>query len=129
MILIAVTASNSDIHNNVRKGTYYLLTFLSFHEYYNLATDSKPTTTKGKPTPKIKKTNPVEVDGSDDSSSLSSISDDSQGDRLNGSDEEDEEDDEDYDVARMTDKEARRMFDDEVPFFILRFVFGSEDLS
>jgi len=35
---------------------------------------------------------------------------------LNGSDEEDEDDDDDYDVAQMTDKEARQIFDDEVTF-------------
>ena len=78
---------------------------------------------KGKPTPKINKTNPVEVNGSDDSLSLSSLSDDSQGDQLNSSDKEDKEDNEDYDVARMTDKEARRMFDDEVLYFVLQVVF------
>ena len=68
-----------------------------------------------------RKTNPIEtvgaeVDDSDESSSLSSLSrsDGSHGDRLDGSDEEKE--DEDYDVVQMTDKEARRMFDDEVTF-------------
>ena len=79
---------------------------------------------KGKLTlgPKIKKTNPIEVNGSDDSSGLSSISNDSQGKRLNGSDEEDEEDDEEYNVVQMTDKEVRRMFDNEVSCFVLQFV-------
>ena len=81
---------------------------------------------KGKltPGPKIKKMNLIEVDGLDDSSGLSSISDNSQGEWLNGSDEEDKEDDEEYDVVQMTDKEARRMFDNEVLCSVLQFVFN-----
>jgi hypothetical protein len=77
---------------------------------------------KGKPT-KIQQTNPIRVDvnDSDESSSLSSLADDSEGDK-NGSDDEDGENDDDYDVAQMSDGEARRMFDDEVMFLFLQFV-------
>ena len=72
---------------------------------YNLVTGPKPT--KGKPT-KIQHTNPgpIEVDDSDESSSLSSLANDSEDDK-NGSDDEDGEDDNDYDVAQMSDGEAR----------------------
>jgi hypothetical protein len=83
---------------------------------YNLVTGPKPM--KGKLT-KIQQTNPIEVDNSDESSSLSSLADDSEDDK-NGSDDEDGEDDNDYDVAQMSDGKARRMFNDEV-LFVLQF--------
>ncbi|EDQ98486.1 uncharacterized protein LACBIDRAFT_300213 [Laccaria bicolor S238N-H82] len=85
--------------------------FLSFYEYHNLSTGTK-LPTKGKPTPKTKKTNPIEADDSDDSS-ISSLSDGSQG-RLGKSDSDDE-DDNDFDVAWMTDREFRQMFNRELP--------------
>jgi hypothetical protein len=102
---------------SAKVGTIYI-TFLSFHDYYNLATDLKPLM-KGKPNLKIKKTKPIEFDESDDLSSMSSLADDSQGDKsANGSDDEDDEDDDnDFDVAQMTDREARIMLNDEVLFF------------
>ena len=72
---------------------------------------------------KIMKTNLIEVNYLDKSSSLSSRLfqlDNTQGNPLNGSDkeneEENEEDYEDHDVAQMTNTEARQMFDDEVTF-------------
>ena len=72
--------------------------------------------TKGKPTPKNKQTNRTEVKDSNDS--LSSLS-DGQGcsDKLDNSDDEDDNDDEDnnnFDVARMTKREVRQLFNDEV---------------
>jgi len=80
-----------------------------------------PKPTKGKPT-KIQQKNPIDVDdSSDESSSLSSLADDSEGDK-NGSDDEDGENDDDFDVAQMSDGEARRVFDDEVMFLLLQFV-------
>ena len=79
-----------------------------------------PKPTKSKPT-KIQQTNPIEVGDSDESSSLSSLDDDSEGDK-DGSDDEDGENDDDYDVAQMSDGEARRMFDDEVMFLPFQFV-------
>ena len=79
-----------------------------------------PKPTKGKPT-KIQQTNPIDNDDTDESSSLSSLADDSEGER-NGSGDEDGEDDDDYDVAQMSDGEARRMFDDEVLFLHLEFI-------
>jgi hypothetical protein len=89
-----------------------------------LVTGPKPT--KGKPT-KIQQTNPIDVDDLDESSSLLSLADDSEGDK-NGSDDEDGEDDNDYDVAQMSDGEARRMFNDEV-LFDLQFILSSEVIS
>ena len=76
---------------------------------------------KGKPTPKNKPTNRIEVDDSDDS--LSSLS-DGQGrsDKLDDSDDEDDDDDEDdndFDVARMTEREVRQLFNDEVTSCLL----------
>lgn len=79
-----------------------------------------PKLTKGKPT-KIQQTNPIDNDDTDKSLSLSSLADDSEGER-NGSGDEDGEDDNDYDVAQMSDGEARRMFDDEVLFLCLEFI-------
>jgi hypothetical protein len=78
-----------------------------------------PKLTKSKPT-KIQQTNPIDVNDSDESSSLLSLADDSEGNK-NGSDDEDSEDDDDYNVAQMSDGETRRMFDDEV-LFILQFI-------
>ena len=78
---------------------------------------------KGKPTPKNKPTNRIEVDDSDDS--LSSLSNGSQGrsDKLDDSDEDDDDDDDEddgeFDVARMTEREVRQLFIDEVTSFIL----------
>ncbi|EDR06121.1 uncharacterized protein LACBIDRAFT_329281 [Laccaria bicolor S238N-H82] len=89
-VVITAATSNSDIHNNVHNSTKL--------------------PTKGKPTPKIKKTNLIEADDSDNSS-ISSLSDGSQG-RLGKSDSDDE-DDNDFDVARMTDREFRQMFNKE----------------
>ena len=76
---------------------------------------------KDKSSSNIKKSNlAIEVDDSDESSSLSSLQSD---DKSNGSDDDDDdEDDDDYDVARMTDREARQMFDNEVSFVVLHFV-------
>ena len=69
---------------------------------------------KGKSSSNIKKSNTaIEVDDSDESSSLSSLQSD---DKSNGSDDEDDEDEDEYDVAQMTDREARQMFNDEVSF-------------
>ncbi|KIJ89869.1 hypothetical protein K443DRAFT_117414, partial [Laccaria amethystina LaAM-08-1] len=89
--LIAVTTSNSDTYNDVRKGSKL--------------------PTKGKPNTKIKQTNAIEVDDLDES--LSPLSDGSQG-LSEGSDGSDDEDDDDFDVARMTDREVRQMFTDEL---------------
>ena len=75
---------------------------------------------KGKPT-KIQQTNPINVDNSDESSSLSSLADDSECNK-NGSDDEDAKDNKDYDVAQMSDGEARQMFDDEVSFLLVQFI-------
>ena len=77
--------------------------------------------TKAKPTPKNKQTNRTEVEDSDDS--LSSLS-DGQGrsDKLDDSNDEDDDDDEDdnnFDVARMTEREVRQLFNDEVTSCIL----------
>ena len=91
---------------------------LFLHGYYNLGTGPKPT--KGKPA-KIQQTNPIDIDDSNESSSLSSGADDSEGDKI-GSDDEDGENDDDYDVAQMSDGEARRIFDDEVLFLLLQFI-------
>ena len=77
--------------------------FLFLHGYYNLVTGLK--LMKGKPT-KIQQTNPINVDNSDESLSLSSLANDSECDK-NGSDDENAEDDKDYDVAQMSDGEAR----------------------
>ena len=71
---------------------------------------------KGQPTLKIKQTNRVEVDNSDES--LSSLSDGSQG-HLEKLEDSDDEDDDEYDVARMTEREVREMFNDEVSSFLL----------
>jgi len=73
---------------------------------------------KGKPTPKLKQMNLTEVDDSESDESLSSLSDGSQGhsEKSNGSDNEDNHN---FDVVRMTDREVRQMFNDEVSFFIL----------
>ena len=90
--------------------------FLFLHAYYNLVTGSK---LKGKLT-KIQQTNPINVDDSNESLSLSSHANDSEGNK-DGSDDEDNENDDDYDVARMSEGEALRMFDDEV-FFLLEFI-------
>ena len=86
--------------------------FLFFHGYYNLVAGSK--STKGKPTNlKIQKQNPtIEVNDSDEISSLSSAN-NNDGDK-DGSNDEDGENNEDEDVAQMSDRGARRMFDDEV---------------
>lgn len=76
--------------------------------------------TKGKSTLIIKKSDlAIELNDSDESSSLSSLQSD---DKSNSSDNNDDEDDDDYDVARMTDQEARQMFNNEVLFVILHFV-------
>ena len=66
-----------------------------------------PKPTKGKPT-KIHQTNPrpIDIDDLDKSSSLSSLANDSEGDK-DCSDNEDGEDDNGYDVAQMSDGEAR----------------------
>ena len=82
------------------------------------------TATKGKSTSTIKKSNPViEVDDSDESSSLSSLQ---SNDKSNGSDDEDDEDEDEYDVAQMTDREARQMFNDKVLFFHSSYCLRSE---
>ena len=86
--------------------------------FYNLVTGLK--LTKGKLT-KIQQTNPINNDNMDESSSLSSLANDSEGER-NGSGNEDGEDNNDYDVAQMSDGEARRMFNDEVLFLCLEFI-------
>ena len=86
---------------------------LLFCEYCNFSTELP---TKGKPTPKNKQTNRIEVDDSDDS--LSSLSDGSQG-RSDKLDDDDDEDDNDFEVARMTEREVRKLFNDEVTFSIL----------
>ena len=73
-----------------------------------------------KSTPNIKKSNPsnpIEVDDSDASSILSSLESD---------DREDDEDDDEYDVAWMTDGEARQMLNNEVSFSFSSFCLGSE---
>ena len=72
--------------------------------------------TKGKST-NVTKTRSIEVD--DDLSSLSE-SDNSDSDRHDeksnpSSDDGGDDDDEDFYVAKITDREARQMFDDEVP--------------
>ena len=77
--------------------------------------------TKGKLTPKNKQTNWTEVKDSDDS--LSSLS-DGQGhsDKLDDSDDEDNnnnEDDNDFDIAQMTEREVRQLFNDEVTSCLL----------
>ena len=77
--------------------------FLFLHVYYNLVTG--PKLTKGK-LMKIQQTNPINNDDMDESSSLSSLANDSEGER-NGSGDEDGEDNNDYDVAQMSDGEAR----------------------
>jgi len=77
---------------------------------------------KGKPT-KIQQTDLIDVKDSDESSSLSSLADDSEGDK-NGSDDEDSENNDDFDVAQMSDGEARRVFNDEVMFLLLQFVLN-----
>lgn len=75
----------------------------------------------------------MEVDDcdSDESSSLSSLSGESQdGKSANGSDDEDDrdEDEDGFDVAQMTDREARKMFNDEVFFFSYSICLSSEIL-
>ena len=65
---------------------------------------------------------PNEVDDSDES--LSSLSDGSQGhsDKSNDSDNEDDNEDEDnneFDVVRMTEREIRQLYNDEVTFLVL----------
>lgn len=75
----------------------------------------------------------MEVDerDSDESSSLSSLSGENQdGKSANGSDDEDDrdEDDDGFDVAQMTDREARKMFNDEVFFFSYLICLSSEIL-
>ncbi|KAF8815657.1 hypothetical protein BYT27DRAFT_7079530, partial [Phlegmacium glaucopus] len=65
---------------------------------------------------KNKKTSPIEVDNLNDKSDTSSLG-LSQSDndlKSNDSDDEGDEDDNDYDAVKMTDREAREMFDDEV---------------
>lgn len=112
VIVDLIAIKPSDIHNDVCNSAYL---HLSYHGYYDLVIGSKPpaAATKGKSTSNIKKSNPtIEVEDSDESSSLSSLQSD---DKSNGSDEDDEDDD-DYDVARMTDREARQMFNNEVLF-------------
>ena len=76
---------------------------------------------KGKPT-KIQQTNPIDINNSDESSSLSSLANDSEHNK-NSSDDEDTEDDDNYNVAQMSDGEARQMFDDEVSFLLVQFIF------
>ena len=77
--------------------------------------------TKGKSTSNIKKSNPaIEVDDSDKLSSLSSLQSD---DESTHSDDKDDEDNDDYDVARMTNREAWQMFNDEVLFKFSRSSF------
>lgn len=83
--------------------------FLLFHWYINLIAGSK--STKGKAT-KIQKQNTIEVNDSDEISSLSNAN-NSEGDKA-GSDEEDGENNEDEDVAQMSDGEAKRMLNYEV---------------
>ena len=76
--------------------------------------------------PKNKQMNRIEVDDSDDS--LSSLSDGSQGrsDKLDDDeddddddDDDDDEDDNDFEVAWMTEREVRKLFNEEVTFSIL----------
>jgi hypothetical protein len=86
------------------------------HQYYYLETGSKPLM-KGPKLTKIKKTDLIEVDDSNELLNLSTLSylDNSQGNRLRGSDDEDKKDDDgDDDVAQMIFTEAKRMFDNEV---------------
>lgn len=104
----------------VGHGTIYISIFL---EYYNLATGLKSLpVTKGKPNlnPKIKKMIPIRVnsDESDEPSSVSSPADGSQGDNSSNSNDDEDEEDNDFDVAQMTDREARKMLDDEVLSFL-----------
>ena len=85
-----------------------------------MAIGSKPpgAATKGKSTLIIKKSDPaIELDDSNKSLSLSSLQSDDGSDNDN-----DNKDDNDYDVAQMTDREARQMFNNEVLFVILHFV-------
>jgi hypothetical protein len=100
-----------------------------FHGYYHLVAGSTRKPTRGKPT-KIQKENPIEVADSDKSSSLSSLN-DTESDKMNRSDDEDGEanDDYDYDVAQMSNREVRRLFDDEVFFPCSSFYLGSETIS
>lgn len=99
--------------------TYYISIFP-----YKISTELP---TKGKPTPKIKQTKPIRDDGSDEP--LSPLSDGSRGhsDNLDGSDDEDDDEDEDdneFDVARMTEREIRQLYNDEVTFFVLASVLN-----
>ena len=70
---------------------------------------------KGKSTT-VMKTRSIEVE--DDSSSLSELDDEDSHDDSEksnpSSDDGGDDDDEDFDIAKITDREARQMFDDEV---------------
>ena len=90
-----------------------------FSIFNSLSTDAK-LPTKGKPTPKsqIKQMDLNEVDDLDNIS----LSGSSQG-HSEKSNDSDDEDDDDFEVARMTDREVRQMFNDEVSFFVLGSVF------
>lgn len=90
-----------------------------FHRYYHLIAGSK--SSKGK-LAKSHKQNLIEDNDSDETSALS-YANDSEGDK-DGSDDEDGEVNEDDDVAQMSDREARRLFNDEVLFYIFQFVLN-----
>lgn len=62
------------------------------------------------------------MDPNEDDSDDMSLSGSSQG-HSEKSNDSDDEDDDDFEVARMTDREVRQMFNDEVSFSVLGSVF------